>query len=57
MPGVFVGPGGVVEAQGIVIRRPEDKQVSDSKIREKSEVLWQLATNLKKLGFQEYQKS
>lgn len=57
MPGVFVGPAGVVEAQGIVIRRPEDKQVSDSEIREKSEVLWQLATNLKRLGFQEYQKS
>lgn len=56
MPGVFVGPGGVVEAQGIVIRRPEDKQVSDSEIRKRSEVLWQLAKNLKKLGFQEYQK-
>jgi len=56
MPGVLVGPGGVVEAQGIVIRRPEDKQVSDSKIRERSDILWQLAKNLKKFGFQEYQK-
>jgi hypothetical protein len=56
MPGVFVGSGGVVEAQGIVIRRPEDKQVSNSEIREKSEALWQLAKDLKKLGFKEYQK-
>jgi len=57
MPGVFVGPGGVVEAQGIIIKRPEDKQVSDSEIREKNKVLWQLAKDLKKLGFQEYQKN
>jgi len=56
MPGVFAGPGGVVETEGIVIRRPEDKQVSDSEIREKSEVLWQPAKNLKRLGFQEYQE-
>jgi hypothetical protein len=56
MPGVFAGPGGVVETEGIVIRRPEDKQVSDSEIREKSEVLWQLAKNLKRLGFQEYRE-
>jgi len=57
MPGVFVGPGGVVEAQGIIIKRPEDKQICDSEIREKSKVLWQLAKDLKKLGFKEYQKN
>jgi hypothetical protein len=57
MPGVFVGPGGVVEAQGIVIKRPENKQICDSEIRRKSKVLWQLAKHLKKLGFKEYQKN
>jgi len=43
MPGVLVGPGGVVEAQGIVLRRPEDRQISHKVARERSRVLWQLA--------------
>jgi hypothetical protein len=47
MPGVFVGPGGVVEAQGIVLQRPEDKQVPESEIKERSSILWQLAETLK----------
>jgi len=57
MPGVFVGPGGVVETQRIVLRRPEDKQLSRTRIKEKSKVLWQLAKDLRKLGFRAYKKA
>jgi hypothetical protein len=39
MPGVYIGPGGVVEAEGFIIRRPEDRQFSDLEIRRKSEDL------------------
>jgi hypothetical protein len=51
MPGVFVGTGGVVEAEGVVIRRPESRKFSDDEIRRKSQDLRQLAEDLKKLGF------
>ncbi len=54
MPGVFVGPGGVVEAEGFVLRRPEDRKFSHDEIRRKSEDLRRLTKNLKKLGFHEY---
>jgi hypothetical protein len=47
MPGVFVGPGGVVEAQGVILKRPLDRQVSLDDIRAKSDVLWQLTDFLK----------
>lgn len=47
MPAVFVGPGGVVEAQGVILRRPEDKQLSKIIIREKSKALWHLSEYLK----------
>lgn len=47
MPGIYVGPGGVVEAQGVVLQRPEDKQLADSDIKERSRILWQLADTLK----------
>ena len=57
MPAVYVGPGGVVEAQGIILKRPENKQLSDKEIRNKSKFLWQLAENLKELGFKEYKKT
>lgn len=57
MPGVFVGPGGVVETQGVILKRPENKQLCDKEIREKSKILWHLAGNLKKLGFKEYFKT
>ena len=48
MPGVYVGPGGVVEAQGVVLRRPEHRSLSQSEIEKKSRALWQLAKKLKK---------
>jgi hypothetical protein len=51
MPGVYVGPGGVVEAEGYIITRPEDKKFSENEIRRKSKNLRNLAENLKKLGF------
>jgi hypothetical protein len=53
MPGVFIGPGGVVEAQGVVLRRPLDKPIPDNVIREKSSVLWQL-TDILRTHFHEY---
>ena len=56
MPGVYVGPGGVVEAQGVVLRRPEDKQLSQIEISEKSKVFRHLAGYLKSRGFREYMK-
>lgn len=46
MPGVFVGPGGVVEAQGVVLRRPEDRSISKTEMKRKSRVLWELAVKL-----------
>jgi hypothetical protein len=51
MPGVYVGPGGVVEAEGYIITRPEDKKFSEDEIRRKSKNLRNLAEDLKKLGF------
>ncbi len=56
MPGVYVGPGGVVEALGVILRRPEDKWLSDTQVKEKSHILWNLAEYLKQLGFREYNK-
>lgn len=46
MPGVYVGPGGVVEAQGVLLRRPEDQRLETDELRRKSRVLWQLADSL-----------
>ena len=46
MPGVFVGPGGVVEAQGVVLRRPENRSISKTEIMRKSRILWELAAIL-----------
>jgi hypothetical protein len=51
MPGVFVGPGGVVEAEGFFLRRPEDRKFSNAEIRRKSEDLRNLAEGLKMRGF------
>ena len=47
MPGVYTGSGGVVEAQGVVLRRPEDKKIPVNDIRRKSRVLWELVDVLK----------
>jgi len=46
MPGVFVGPGGVVEAQGIILQRPQNKQLNEHENKKKSRVLWELAEEL-----------
>lgn len=46
LPGVYVGPGGVVEAQRIVLRRPEDRQSGPEAVRRRSDQLWALAANL-----------
>ncbi len=51
MPGVYVGPGGVVEAEGFIITRPEDRKFSDAEIRRKSKDLRKLAEGLKESGF------
>jgi hypothetical protein len=51
MPGVYVGPGGVVEAEGFVIRRPENRKFSDREVRRKSKDLRQLAEALKYPGW------
>jgi hypothetical protein len=51
MPGVYAGPGGVVEAEGYIIKRPEDKKFSDEQILSKSENLRDLAKKLQKLHF------
>ena len=56
MPGVFVGPGGVVEAQGVILKRPRTDRCAAEKSGKKSALLWQLAENMKKLGFKEYRK-
>jgi len=49
MPGIYTGPGGVVEANGVLIRRPEDRQIDLLEAREKSNVQWRLARWLKNL--------
>ncbi len=51
MPGVYVGSGGIVEAEGYLIKRPEDKQFSHEQIQRKSQDLRDLAKNLKTSGF------
>ena len=53
MPAVFTGPGGVVEAMGVVLRRPEDKQFSEAQIIKKSKTLQQLTKEIKTLPFRE----
>jgi hypothetical protein len=50
MPGVFIGPGGVVEAENFIIARPENRTFSPDQIRRKSEDLRKLADDLKKFG-------
>ncbi len=36
MPGVYVGQGGVVEAQGVILQRPEDRSIPVARMRDKS---------------------
>ena len=43
LPGLYIGPGGVVEAQGVMLKRPEDRNISLKKMKEKSIRLWELA--------------
>ncbi|MCK5147958.1 hypothetical protein KAR48_14470 [bacterium] len=47
LPGVYVGPGGVVEAQGVLLHRPLDRHLPKDTLRKKSEALWALAAALK----------
>ncbi len=46
MPGVYTGPGGVVEAQGVVLRRPLDRNFTIEKLKKRSDILWKLAENI-----------
>jgi hypothetical protein len=46
MPGVHLGPGGVVEALGVILRRPEDAGADDDAVRKRSAVLWELKRKL-----------
>jgi len=47
MPGVYIGPGGVVEAKGIDLKRPEDRSISMDEIKKKSRILWDLGADIK----------
>ncbi len=47
MPGVYSGPGGVVESMGILLKRPEDLDTSWEIIQRKSKILWDLADTLR----------
>lgn len=42
MPGIYIGPGGVVEAEGVVIERPEVIRHNDGEALEKSRGYWAL---------------
>lgn len=46
MPGVYLGSGGVVEALGVVLHRPEDRTIDQQAIERKSGLLWELKTIL-----------
>jgi hypothetical protein len=50
MPGVYVGPGGVVEAQGVILKRPEYIPCNQDSI-EKSRILWNLKRHLSDISF------
>jgi len=56
MPGVYLGPGGVVEAQGVLLKRPTDQFISKKAIQEKSHLLWELTSYLKK-HFDEFERN
>ncbi len=43
LPGVYVGPGGVVEAHGVLLRRLLDCRLSPERMSRRSAVLWELA--------------
>ncbi len=47
MPGVYIGPGGVVEAKGIDLKRPEERTISMEEIQKKSRILWDLGADIK----------
>ncbi|OVE78670.1 hypothetical protein BVY01_04735 [bacterium I07] len=42
MPNVYVGPGGIVETLGVLIRRPEDRQMPEEHVLARSKVLWKM---------------
>jgi len=54
MPAVFTGPGGIVEAQGVILNRPENKRFSKNKTRQKCKTLWELAEYLKNKDFSDF---
>jgi hypothetical protein len=43
LPGVYMGPGGVVEALGVLVWRLEDREVPEREVRERSKRLWRMA--------------
>ncbi len=47
LPGVYVGPGGMVEAHQVVLKRPENQWIPKNEMEDKSRVLWELADCLK----------
>jgi hypothetical protein len=47
MPGVYNGPGGMVEALGVILQRPENIEMKLTDIKAKSDILWKLAEKLK----------
>lgn len=47
MPGVYIGPGGVVEAKGVFLNRLENQTISREEIRQKSQVLYSLKNHIK----------
>lgn len=48
MPGLFIGTGGVVEALGVALRRPEDRALPDDIIKAKGAAVCELSRQLAK---------
>ena len=46
LPGVYVGPGGMVEAHQVFLKRPENQWIPEDEMKDKSRVLWNLAEYL-----------
>jgi hypothetical protein len=54
MPGVYIGPGGVVEAQGIVLRRPGIKKLPMETVVHKRRTMHALKDHLNRLNQRGY---
>ena len=48
VPGAYIGSAGVVEAKGVVLKRPENAMLPEDRLLVKSKVLYQLPEDLKR---------